>query len=142
MKISALTYPITLRLMTGGKGTVFRWSIGAVLFSIALAGLISTRADAAEYVVHTFVCPARVGGQTAYPGKIGSDPQLSLQRNHAINAKFAYSFRRLQVVGCAYTSASAPNEFSLTVTYSYTVQRQMLSCSNVGQIKFTCNLKP
>jgi hypothetical protein len=119
--------------------TMVKVLIYALLLSIALAGGISTGAEAQDVVVHTFHCPSLVGGWTDYERKIGSDPSFSLEHNRSISTRFRQSQRDGQNVYCFYEFTGDPKR---SVTYTYAVKRKILSCKNVGKIVFTCDLKP
>jgi hypothetical protein len=116
-------------------------SIYALLLGIALAGGISTGAEAQDYVVHTFRCPDNVSVRTNYERKIGSDPSFSLEGNRSLTARLSSSGWEGQNVYCSYRFTIGGVTHS--VRYGYTVKRKILSCKGSSSPRFfTCNLKP
>lgn len=117
--------------------------IYALLFTIALAGGISTGAEAQDYVVYTFRCPDGMNmARTDYDRKIGSDPSFSLENNTNLRLQFRHSGRigQSQTVYCNYTLTI--DGVKKSVNYEYAVKRKILSCMRSGSAVFTCNLKP
>lgn len=110
----------------------------ALLPGVALAGAISTRAEAQDEVVHTFQCPHSVTVWASYEFKISSDPSFSREASPRLQTGFRRSERNGQMVSCVYAGSLG----GMFLTYSYAAKREILSCKNVGSRTFTCNLKP
>src|SRR2546428_14076105 len=114
------------------------------LFNILVASifLITSSAQATDYVLKNIGCPTYLTVGLKLPNKIGSDPAFGANPTYPPSFLGTLSgiSRSGQQISCAYRVLIMAS--SHAATYSYTVKRTIIECNQLNSSTLQCKLKP
>ena len=115
------------------------WALLAMVL-VAVVGSHGAVGAKDDLVQHTFRCPGAVDYRINWQDKISSDPTFTVgssAEKETHRASLRLMERRGQEIVCRYFTTP-----TISATYHYRVERQIISCRSAGSGVMQCDLKP